>query len=334
MGGGVRRRASPYAIIPRMTLTPITTHTAYMPGANNLGIITTGDGGAIVIDTGLDREVGRRLRKALDASGLQLRAIINTHHHADHIGGNDYLLRNVPDVQVHAPPLEATFIAYPLLEPTYLNYGASPIKPLRTRWLMAKGTPVSHLIGTADAIIAGETFSYEVAGVSLEIIGLSGHSLAQIGVIYDGVCFAADGFFGHSIINKHGILYAHDIALQLATFERLMQRSDAYYLPGHGDLTPASEIAAVLHANRAATLHATDLVRAAVGEPGDTTAITARVLQAFEQQQAEDGAAPAATIPQYAIFASAVVAHLSYLEQQGAVQVVLRDRQLLWQRTE
>ncbi len=318
-----------------MTLTPITDHTAYLPGANNLGIITTGDGGAIAIDTGLDKDIGRRLRKALDEAGLQLRAIISTHHHADHIGGNDYLVRNVPGVQVHAPPLEATFIEYPLLEPTYLNYGASPIKPLRTRWLMAKGTPIHHLIGSANAIIAGASFSYEVAGVPLEIIGLPGHSLAQIGVVYDGVCFAADGFFGHSIIAKHGILYAHDIALQLATFERLMQRSDTCYLPGHGELTPASEIQAVLAANRDATLHATDLVRAAVAEPGDTTAITARVLHAFEQEQAPDAAtAPAATIPQYAIFAGAVVAHLSYLEQRGEVQVVLQDRQLLWQRTD
>ncbi len=321
--------------MPIMTLTQITEHTYYMPGANNLGVIATSNGGAIAIDTGLDKDTARRFRKAIDEAGLTLRAIISTHHHADHIGGNDYLLRNTPDVRLHAPPLEATFIEYPLLEPTYLNYGASPITPLRTRWLMAKGTPVNHIIGETEAIIAGQSFAYEIEGVPLEIIGLPGHSRAQIGVVYEGVCFAADGFFGESIINKHGILYAHDIALQLATFDRLMQRSEAWYLPGHGDLTPASAIQAVLAANRVATEHATDLVLAAVGQPGDTTAITARVLQAFEQEiaaTAGETSLPAQTIPQYAIFAGAVVAHLSYLEQQGVVEVVLAERQLLWQR--
>ncbi len=33
--------------------------------------------------------------KALDEARLTLRAIVNTDHHADHMGGNDYLARNV-----------------------------------------------------------------------------------------------------------------------------------------------------------------------------------------------------------------------------------------------
>ena len=53
---------------------PITTHTAYIPGANNLGIVLTDDDGAIVIDTGLDRDTGRLVRRALDEARRQLRA--------------------------------------------------------------------------------------------------------------------------------------------------------------------------------------------------------------------------------------------------------------------
>jgi hydroxyacylglutathione hydrolase len=32
----------------------------------------------------------------LDAEGLELTAIVNTHHHADHVGGNEALLARWP----------------------------------------------------------------------------------------------------------------------------------------------------------------------------------------------------------------------------------------------
>src|SRR5215218_2750503 len=136
-------------------LQPIAGRTSYIPGANNLGIVATGDGGAIAIDTGLDKDTGRLIRKALDEAHLTLRAIVSSHHHADHIGGNDYLVRNVLGVAVYAPRLEAALIENPLLEPLYLNMGAQPIAQLRNKWLMAKGTPVQHVIDGERLAIAG-----------------------------------------------------------------------------------------------------------------------------------------------------------------------------------
>ncbi len=56
-------------------LQPIAGRAHYLPGSNNLGIVLTGDGGAIAIDTGLDKDTGRLLRKALDEARLTLRAI-------------------------------------------------------------------------------------------------------------------------------------------------------------------------------------------------------------------------------------------------------------------
>ena len=47
-------------------LQPIAGRAHYLPGGNNLGIVLTGDGGAIAIDTGLDKDTGRLIRKALD----------------------------------------------------------------------------------------------------------------------------------------------------------------------------------------------------------------------------------------------------------------------------
>src|SRR3954447_22932342 len=132
--------------VPMPLLQPIAGRAHYLPGSNNLGVVLTGDGGAIAIDTGLDKDTGRLIRKALDEAGLTLRAIVKTHHHADHIGGNDYLVRNVPGVTVSAPRGEAAVRRRRVLEPIYLSMAAAPLRALRTKWLMAKGTPVDQLI--------------------------------------------------------------------------------------------------------------------------------------------------------------------------------------------
>lgn len=272
----------------------------YLPGANNLGIILTGDGGAIAIDTGIDKETGKAIRKALDEVGATLRTIISTHHHADHIGGNDYLVRAYPGVVVCAPPIEAALIAHPELEPIYLSFGAAPVPALKTKWLMAKGVLVNQIIATP---------TFEIAGVRFDVLALPGHSINQIGVSIDGVCFAADGFFGPTTLGKHGIPYAHEIGGQLASLRLLAKRGDAFFLPGHGALTPHAELADAIAVNVAAVERASQIVLAALAEPGNLIEVAARVQQAFELTFPG--------LPQYAVFLSAVSAHLAWLESQG-----------------
>lgn len=296
-------------------LQPIGERTFYIPGANNLGIVATGDGGAIAIDTGLDKDAGRLIRKALDEARLTLRAIINTHHHADHIGGNEYLVRNLPGVQVYAPALESALIEHPLLEPVYLSMGAQPIAALQNKWLMARGVPVDHVISGVRL---------EVAGVGFEVLPLPGHSLGQIGLAVDGVCFAADGFFGPAILQKHGIPYAQDVAAQLASLHTLAARGERCYLPGHGELTPRDQLEELLAVNQAAIEHASATVHAALAQPGDLLAVARRVRAALGLNLT--------LIPQYAIFVSAVSAHLGYLAGQGAAHVALDEEGMIWRR--
>jgi glyoxylase-like metal-dependent hydrolase (beta-lactamase superfamily II) len=298
-------------------LQPIAGRAHYLPGSNNLGIVLTGDGGAIAIDTGLDKDTGRLIRKALDEARLTLRAIVNTHHHADHIGGNDYLVRNIAGITIYAPRLEAALIEHPVLEPIYLNMGAAPLSALRNKWLMAKGT-------TVDQIMDGARLT--VAGVELEVIALPGHSINQIGLAVDGVCFVADGFFGPAILQKHGIPYAHDVGAQLSSLARLAVRADLFYLPGHGDLTARDALEEILSANQAAITRSTQLVRAALAEPGELTSVARLVQRTLGLSLAG--------IPQYAIFVSAVAAHLSYLEAQGQARVELEDVGMVWRSLE
>jgi len=65
-------------------------------GGNTL--VAAGEGGSILIDC-KGAGAGGALRELAEAEGTPVRAVINTHHHGDHTGGNPAF---TPDVKVHA----------------------------------------------------------------------------------------------------------------------------------------------------------------------------------------------------------------------------------------
>ena len=97
-----------------------------LPGSQNIGVMPTErDGAALIIDTGLSEDTARRLLRALDLARLRPAAILNTHAHADHFGGNAWLVRRA-GVPVYAPVYEEAFMRYPRLEAVGLSRGPRP----------------------------------------------------------------------------------------------------------------------------------------------------------------------------------------------------------------
>lgn len=292
----------------------VSTYAAYLPGTNNMGVVVVGDGMAVAIDTGIDKEAGRILRRACEAAKLQLVAVISTHHHADHVGGNDYLVRNIPQLTVYAPTREAPFIEDPYLEPSYLSLGATPIAALRNRFVMATPAPVHQRITSTVLHIGQREFA---------VVAVPGHSLAQIAVVCDGVCFAADSFFGDAVLAKYGIPYAHDVNAQAASFDVIAQVDASTWIPGHGELTPRVALAATLARNQQAVQHSKELVVRACESPRSLQEVVATVQQMLGVQSS--------ALAQYAVFASGISAYLAALHADGRVTVTLSDGGPVWQ---
>ena len=59
-------------------LIPITPHCSYIQSPAKIGLVEVGEGEVCLIDSGNDKDAGRRVRKVLDANGWKLRAIYNT----------------------------------------------------------------------------------------------------------------------------------------------------------------------------------------------------------------------------------------------------------------
>lgn len=108
----------------------------YIESPAKIGLVRVSDDTVCLIDSGNDKDAGKKVRKILDANGWQLEAIYNTHSHADHIGGNRYL-QGQTGCRIYAPGIECAFTKHPILEPSFL-YGGNPPKDLRHKFTMAQ----------------------------------------------------------------------------------------------------------------------------------------------------------------------------------------------------
>lgn len=284
-------------------------------GGVNCAVVEVGGGKALLVDSGRDREQGRKLRRALESLGLELSVILNTHSHADHYGGNAYLLRRYEAAEVWAPEIEAEIIRAPLLEPIYLFHGAKPPPELRSKWLMAEPSPV-HRVVAAGEIDVGE--------LRVELIDTRGHSHRQLAVLVDGVLLAADALFGAEVLGKHPFPFAQDVGGQLATLERLKGVAANVVLPGHGD--PTRALQTLIERNERAVITASRAVLGAVRSAAEAGSSTEEVVA----RAGEELGAPLTDLPRYHLNFTTITAHLAHLRERGDLELHLGGGRLLW----
>jgi len=285
-------------------------HVYYVPGGVNMALVTNQASEAVLIDTGQDKNSGRELRKACEHLNVRPIAIINSHAHADHFGGNDYLLRQF-DIPVYAPPFEASLMQSPLLEPVYLFNGAKPLAEMYSKWLMAKPSRVDHQLNPGNL---------DIHGINLTVLDTSGHAHTQYSVEVDGVLLAADALFGEGLLEKYPLPFGQDIGQQIASATTLSERQVKTTLPGHG--TPTDDLTTLVDINVAAFTQAANAVADACQHTS-----TAQVLQ----QTCQTLGVNMTDIPRYTLNLCTVMAYLSYLREQERVKAVLEDNLLLWQ---
>jgi glyoxylase-like metal-dependent hydrolase (beta-lactamase superfamily II) len=288
----------------------LTESTYYLPNVINVGIVAMRDGRALIIDSGQDADYGKSIRKACEALKLKPAAVINTHAHADHFGGNDYLVRNC-GVAVYAPPFEEAIMRYPELEPTYLFNGAYPIGELQNKWLMAKASPIDHVL-SGDAL--------ELSGVSAQIKRLPGHSRAQIGVLVNTVLFCGDAVIGEATLAKYKVPFGANIAQQIESIRALPQVQAERIVCAHGE--PVSDVNATAEANLAAIERTCTAVREALYPAADVSQIVARVVKQMGVQNNN--------LSQFYLFQSIVTAYLGYLQSCGQARLELREGSAVW----
>ena len=284
----------------------------YLPGAVNSLVVEDGRGGALLVDTGLDDGHARRLLRGLTELNLTPTGILNTHSHADHHGGNAFILKKFPELKVFAPPLEDAVITHPILEPITL-FGARPPQELQTKFLLAPPSP---------ARLAPEPGLTRIGGAVVELLEVAGHASMMYAVRVGEVLYAADALFGEAALAKHPLTFCADSALQKEAAARLGELEGVCVtLPGHGDPTP--DLTRLVAANLAAYARTTAAVLEAVqvGAAG-VDDLLVRVCGALGVTMESAGAV--------VLNRAVVSAHLTELLEAGQVHMKVHGNRLLF----
>lgn len=288
-------------------LIPVTNQTYYIECPAKMGVYRENDTEAWLIDSGNDKDAGKKVQKLFASMGWTLKGIINTHSNADHIGGNR-LLQERLGCAVYAKGIDAAFTQYPILEPSFL-YGGFPPKELRNKFLMAQDSSVTPI---AQAPLPS----------GMEVLDLPGHFFHMIGIkTPDNVYFLADCLTSHDILAKYHISFIYDVAAYLETLDRVAQLSGCCFVAAHA---PAStDIQPLVDLNRSKVLEIRDFLLAACASPISFEDLLKRVFDEY---------ALSMDFNQYVLVGSTLRSYLSWMEGQGILSHSFEQNRLLWQR--
>mgnify|MGYP000725224559 CR=1 FL=1 len=264
------------------------------------GVISDGRR-CMLVDTGLDDDAGRRIMKAISGEQLTVSGIFNTHSHADHHGGNTYILRRAK-AKVYAPRGEAAVIENPILEPFYL-WSASPPRELRAKFVLAKPSRVDYRVEAGSRI---EEFGAEV-------IDLRGHSMMQAGLAVGKVLFAADSVMPPHVIEKYRVIYLYDVAEALKTLERLLKSDYSTYVLGHGGAVSSRDFKSYVLQNIQAIRSVEQVIEAEVTRPLEEHELARRIQEAFGLR--------VENLAELMLLKATLRAYITYMQQQGKLKV-------------
>lgn len=270
-----------------------------------IGIYKQTDTDIYLIDSGNDREAGKKVLKIINQNRWKIKGIINTHSNADHIGGNSYLQEQTGCL-IFTGGIEAAFTRFPVLEPSFL-YGSFPCKELRGKFLMAKESNVSD-------------FSSPQFPKELELLPLPGHFFDMIGIrTPDNTLFIADCVSSPQILEKYGVTFIYDVAQYLTTLNKLEQLQADIFVPSHA--TPTNNIHTLTAINRSKVYEIQTKIAEICNTPQTIDTIIQSIFNIYNLTM---------TIEQYVLVGSTIRSYLSWMKDENIIEIIIENAALKW----
>lgn len=257
----------------------------FVPGLTNIGIINApaeDKNNIILIDSGINQKAIKIVIDELDEmfKNYNLMTVINTHGHADHIGGNNFLQKNY-DTKVFIPQKEIGNSAN-RYSSVNLIWGASAIPELKHYYSLEETFTPNEFISVEDEISLSPT-------TNISFIDLQGHSPEQLGIFYKDdddktVLFTADSYLGIDELKKIKISYQEATLTALNTMKKLKKFDADFFVQSHGIVPQTREdFLKTLDANIASIENLIDFLKSKLAKEKLTTEIlVAETLSKFE----------------------------------------------------
>ena len=278
----------------------------YIQSPAKIGLVRLNDTDVCLIDSGNDKDAGRKVRQILDANGWRLTAIYNTHSNADHIGGNKYL-QGQTGCKIYAKGIDCDFTRHPILEPAFL-YGGYPVKELRHKFLLAQESDAEYL-------------TKEVMPEGFEVIDLPGHFFDMVGFrTPDDVVYLADCLSSKDTLSKYQIGFIYDVAAYIETLEKVKTMKAKMFVPAHAAAT--EDISELAQYNIDKVREIAEKIVDLCNEPLCFEVILQRLFEEYGL---------AMNFEQYVLVGSTVRSYLAWLKDSGRLNAKFENNLLLWE---
>ncbi len=279
--------------------------TYYMDCPSKIGIYRMEEDRVCLVDSGNDKDAGKRVWKLLEERGWKLDRILNTHSHADHIGGNAFLQQK-SGCKIYCAGIDRMFVENPVLEPSFL-YGGNPHKGLRNKFLCAKPSVAQEL--TKEALPEG-----------MGMLRIDGHSFSMSAFcMEDGIWFVADGVTPERIMEKYHVTFLYAVEEYLASLEKLGNLEGRLFIPSHGEAV--TQLKPLAEKNRDKVYEIRDALRRICASPVGNEEILKAVFEHY-------GLVMDAS--QYALVGSAIHSYLSWMTDKGELEQIFAQNRPLW----
>ena len=192
--------------------------------------------------------------KKIDQCGYTVIAIINSHEHADHVGGNSYFQKKNPALKIYATDFCKCLIENSELSSRWYYGAACPLCCYTTRALSIPPSRVTDVVPFLDGHML------QIEGESFKVITLPGHTPGQIGILTpDSVLYVGDAIFDTKTLAKHPIPFYTDIGTALKTLDKLVSlKGVEHVVMYHGGPREGSDLPEI------ARMHSDALLKVAV----------------------------------------------------------------------
>ncbi len=289
-----------------MELIKVGEKTYYIKNPTNIGVYKIDEENVYLIDSGNDKDAGKKILKIIEEQGWKVKGIINTHSNADHIGGNK-VIQDRTNCDIYAYNIEKSFTQHPILESSFL-YGGYPFKDIRNKFLLAKESNVKDINNNLPE--------------GLEYFTLKGHFFDMIGVkTSDNVYFLADSLFSEETITKYHLFFVYDVREFLNTLEKLKELNGTIYIPSHCEAI--SDITELIELNKNKVNEIINSIYDFCEKEVTFEDILKLVFDKYSLIMNAN---------QYVLVGSTIKSYLSYLYDENKITYEFKDNKMIWKQ--
>lgn len=299
----------------------------YISGPTNIGIIeeqlSDTKSNLYMIDSGCNTEDGKRIfteiTEYFSKKDITIKAIINTHSHADHCGANNYIQQKT-NCEIWITENEQGSLINPFLQPI-ISWGGNPLPEINSSYYVAEKTVPNKIINTNEKLTLNN-------GIKLSFINLPGHYFEMIGILCENdnkkILFASDGIFGRKNIGKYWIPFLYDVKEFKNSLDTISSLNADFCIPGHGE--PTSQIEETVELNKIAIISNEQCILEALKHKNQTQEDILKYVADKNEINLH--------IAQYMLIGCTIKAYLTFLYSEGKISYHIKENKMYWFKTE